>query len=334
MGARRAGELAARPGVAHPPGAAAVLRPVARPGAVRRRPGGLDRRRPRPRAGRRRPGDRIARPPGERPAPGRRRAARRHRRPGRGVGRCAHRAPAVGESRPGAHVAGPGPGGARTLHPPPRDARRRDRRRGHRGRRGRLRVVPPQRRRDARDPAGAVAHRSHRVGAGGRLGGGGDATRRPGVTGAAAGERGRAGGARGRGRGGSRRLLRAGRVAHPAARPTALPHRRAPGVSRPAVVPRRVRRAHRRAPPRHRRRVVRATTGRRPGLLRRRQRPRPAGRHRPRGCALPAVGDLQRPPQPGAPPLLRLGVERGDRLLQRGVPAARRPLRRRAAHGR
>ena len=51
-----------------------------------------------------------------------------------------------------------------------------------------------------------------------------------------------------------------------------------------------------------------------------------------RRCPLPAAVVEQRPSQSGPAALLRLRRQRGDRLLQRGVPAAGRAVRRRPAH--
>ena len=333
VGARRDRELAPRPPVPRPPGAQPVLRPAAPAPAVRRRAIERDRRRAR----RTSLAPSIRRPLAlDRPA-GPLTAAALEQLDGVGD-RLAESVTALAGELPEPH--------RRPLLdglPPARDAlatARRLPRRSARparrgvGRRGRVRLVPAQRRRHGRDARRAAPQRTTGVGAGGRVGGRRQAPGRVGAGAADAGQRRRAGRRRGGGGAAGALVLRRQRLPQPTGEPAALPHRRDSRLPRAAAVPRRLRRPHRRAPAGPGRRVVHAGAATGPAVLLRRQRPGHACGNRPRGRALPAARAGQRPRGSDQASLLRLGPERGDRLLQRGVPAAGRAVRRRTAHAR
>ena len=122
------------------------------------------------------------------------------------------------------------------------------------------------------------------------------------------------------------------RVAQPAGHTAALPERAAARLPQAADLPRRRRRSDQPGRPGRRLDLVHPRTGGRPAVLRRGERRRSAGRDRARRGARPAVRAVVETSPAGPPPLLRLRLERGHRLLQRGDDAGGGPVRGRAAH--
>ena len=334
VGARRAPELAPRSRVPRPPGARAVLRPAPPAAAVRRR------------ASCRRSSPPIGNVPAavetaiavlDRPAGtadgGRHRAARRCR------GSSSHESVEALAAPRGRRLPEPArrrrrPGGRRPRPPAhaPRRTRRAERRRRRR-RRG-VRLVPAQRGADGRVPRRARVARPPGVGARRGVGGRGQAPRgrRPGATAA-----------------GARRPTRSPAKPPPRTRSRTF-YERGGFLSQPDNLrPLPQRRAARATSPRCASSES-ATTSPTSSVstptacptCRRRARtcptstpPTPATRAPGSSTRAPTTSSSsleQRPPQPGAAALLRLRPERGDRLLQRGVPAAGRAVRRRAAH--